>query len=104
MGDKYKKSGWGFLIYGFTLSIIMLVYFQYIKNFNDLSLMYYLLSIAVFILTLATSICGYYLINYNSKIHKFSVPIAWVLMINVPVGTFIGGAYLWIHLKNKDDI
>jgi len=103
MNEKYKKCGWLFVIYGTIVTSLMLVTFQYIRDFSAIPTPYYYVTALIYLLHLSLIICGFLLIQSKHKVHNFMLPLSIITCLNVPLGSFIGGYYLYLRFKISDE-
>jgi len=103
--NYYKVTGYAFILYGF-LGLAISIYFGSnsdglaFNNFNTIFVyVLYCLFITVHFLAFLS---GFYLIKGAPKVHKVALPIAIIIMLNFPIGSAIGGFYLWQYSKYKD--
>jgi len=105
MERSFKESGWTFLVCGsFAVCWSLYLYFLSFHEHPllDFGLNFSFYSILSVLLVFYSSIalCGFYLIKGNSNVHKIALPLSIVLLVFFPVGTVIGGIYLWQRYKN----
>lgn len=103
MDNHFKESAWAFLAYG-TLSLLVLLnlYFFFLENFADGSMfeLFASLLIGLFaIVSLLMIYTGLQLLKGQPKAHKLALPIAIITLLHVPVGSIVGGIYLWQRNK-----
>ncbi|WDE08713.1 hypothetical protein SG34_032940 [Thalassomonas viridans] len=102
MEDKFKVCGWAFTIYGIILLSVSIILYVTLINNSLLNVMpfNYMLFTFVFVVGLLTFLCGIYIFKGNPNVHKIALPISVLALINFPIGTVVGGLYLWLRFKN----
>ncbi len=102
MEDKYKVCGWAFAIYGALIIFLSVIIYSMIpinSTLNFLILNYALFSV-VSVVGLLTFLCGIQFFKGNPNVHKFALPLSILALINVPIGSAVGGLYLWLRYKD----
>jgi hypothetical protein len=100
VNDQYKFSGWAFSIYGGLTSISLLSVAYFVLGPNSLStsspptvlFVFYGVLIATHLLAF---LGGILLLKQHPFAHKIALPASFLIMMSFPVGTIIGGNYLW---------
>ncbi len=104
MDDQFKLSGWAMTLYGFaTLSAFIYILFLSITQlslFESFSFVVSVLLFIIFLINVLPLLCGLHLLKHNKNIHKLALPTSVVIMLAFPVGTVVGGIYLWQRYKN----
>jgi len=95
MEDKYKICGWAFSIYG----ALILVFSAFVYSIISIEIgsLDFIFFIAAFVLGLLTFLCGVLIFKGNKYRHKIALPIAVLSLVNIPLGTLVGGFYLWLR-------
>lgn len=105
--NKFQLAGWGFVLYGAYLSVLSLFTNKIIGlilfNNTSFEIMSFSLIICAYIYNFSMFFCGYYLLKYNYKIHKFAILISILSLANPPVGTLIGTIYLLSFYKYRKE-
>jgi fumarate reductase subunit D len=104
MDDQFKLSGWAMTLYGLaTFSAFIYVLFLTITQlslFESFSFVVNVLLLIMFLINVLPLFCGFHLLKHNKNIHKLALPTSVIIMLAFPVGTVVGGLYLWQRYKN----
>lgn len=104
MNKKFEISGWSFIAYGVLFSITSILALLMLSKFDDsfphigIFHAFFVFGVAINILTV---FCGAGLLMGKEYVHKIALPVSIFLLLNVPVGTVVGGIYLWQKLQKN---
>jgi hypothetical protein len=100
MEDKYKTSAWLFIVYGGVMIAFIFTMFNWMERLNNFPSITYILLSILLIGNMLTLMCGIFLLKNNDNAHKFGIPVAIFTILNFPLGTIVGGIYLWTRFKS----
>jgi len=103
MDNQFKESGWAFVIYGsfsFLVSLAVYVFITFLTHNSDISFLISLLLGIFLVFSFLILLCGLQLLKGNKGVHKVALPLSIITLFNAPVGTIVGGLYLWQRFKN----
>lgn len=92
----FSLSGWLFSIYGGTFLVFFLGFNNFIvSKVSVLPFPIHIFIYCVITLNFLTLLCGIYLLKENENVHKVTLPIAFFILLSFPLGTLVGGVYLY---------
>ncbi|MCC5826327.1 hypothetical protein [Alkalimonas sp.] len=100
---QYRMAGWAFVLYGgagvlwfFNLRLLDMSYQPFLHLLPIPFLLHVNLMLMIDFLTL---LCGIYLLKQHEPVHRLALPVALVNLLALPIGTLVGGLYLWLYFK-----
>ncbi|MEE2000912.1 hypothetical protein QWY20_05560 [Alkalimonas sp. MEB108] len=103
--QQYSMAGWAFAIYGgsgvlwfFNLQLLDISYQPFLHLLPIPFLLHVNLILMIDFLTL---LCGIYLLKQHDSVHRVALPVAMINLLALPIGTMVGGLYLWFYYKRE---
>ena len=94
----YGLATFSLFIYAYFTMVTQISIFESLSFFT--SILAILLLIVIFLISFLPLFCGVQLLKENVKCHKLAFPVSIIIMLAFPLGTAVGGLYLWQRYRN----